>query len=62
MDEEKLKGIEDWLTPMTRKQTRSFLGFANFYWKFIDHYSEHAWPLNDLMKKNKKFEWGSEQK
>ena len=61
MDEEKLKGIKDWLTPMTVKQTRSFLSFTNFYWKFIDHYSEHARLLNDLMKKDKKFKWGSEQ-
>jgi hypothetical protein len=39
------------------KQTRSFLGFGNFYQKFISHYSEIARPLNDLTKKDKKFEW-----
>jgi hypothetical protein len=42
MDKEKLKGIKDWLTPTTIKQTRSFLRFANFYQKFIDHYFEHT--------------------
>jgi RNase H-like domain found in reverse transcriptase len=42
------------------KQTRSFLGFGNFYQKFISHYSELARPLNDLTKKDKKFKWTTE--
>jgi RNase H-like domain found in reverse transcriptase len=42
------------------KQTRSFLGFGNFYRKFISHYSELARPLNDLTKKDKKFKWTTE--
>jgi RNase H-like domain found in reverse transcriptase len=40
-----------------RKETRSFLGFGNLYRKFISHYSKLARPLNDLTKKDKKFEW-----
>jgi RNase H-like domain found in reverse transcriptase/Reverse transcriptase (RNA-dependent DNA polymerase) len=60
MDAVKLGGIRDWPVPTTLKQTRSFLGFGNFYWKFISHYSELAQPLNDLMKKDKKFEWTTE--
>ena len=31
MDPGKLKGIEDWPTPITVKQVRGFLGFRNFY-------------------------------
>jgi hypothetical protein len=57
MDAVKLGGIRDWPVPTTLKQTRSFLGFGNFYRKFISHYSELARPLNDLIKKDKKFEW-----
>jgi RNase H-like domain found in reverse transcriptase/Reverse transcriptase (RNA-dependent DNA polymerase) len=57
MDAVKLGGIVDWPILTTLKQTRSFLGFGNFYRKFISHYSELAWPLNDLTKKDKKFEW-----
>jgi Reverse transcriptase (RNA-dependent DNA polymerase)/RNase H-like domain found in reverse transcriptase len=57
MDAVKLGGIRDWPVPTTLKQTQSFLGFGNFYQKFISHYSKLAWPLNDLMKKDKKFEW-----
>jgi RNase H-like domain found in reverse transcriptase len=59
MDAVKLGGIRDWPVPTMLKQTRSFLGFGNFYRKFISHYSELARPLNDLMKKDKKFEWST---
>jgi RNase H-like domain found in reverse transcriptase len=45
------------VTPTTLKQTQSFLGFGNFYRKFISHYSKLAQPLNNLTKKDKKFEW-----
>ena len=60
MDPIKLAGIQDWPTPSTIKQVRSFLGFGNFYQKFISHYSNIAKPLNDLTKKDKKFEWTNE--
>ena len=59
MDPIKLAGIRDWPTPSTEKQVRSFLGFGNFYQKFISHYSDIAKPLNDLTKKDKKFEWNN---
>jgi hypothetical protein len=60
MDAVKLGGIRDWPVPTKLKQTWSFLGFGNFYRKFISHYSELARPLNDLTKKDKEFEWSTE--
>ena len=42
------------------KQVRSFLGFGNFYQKYISHHSDIAKPLNNLTKKDKKFEWTNE--
>jgi RNase H-like domain found in reverse transcriptase len=60
MDLVKLGGIRDWPTPVTVKQVWLFLGFGNFYQKFISHYSDLAQPLNYLTKKDKKFEWTSE--
>jgi hypothetical protein len=42
IDTVKLGGIRDWPVPTTLKQPQSFLGFGNFYWKFISHYSELA--------------------
>ena len=60
MDAGKLKGIRDWPTPTTVKEVRGFLGFGNFYQRFIRHYSNIAKPLNDLMKKNQLFNWTAE--
>ena len=57
MDSGKLKGIRDWPTPTTVKQTRGFLGFGNFYRQFIKGFSKLARPLNNLLKKDRKFEW-----
>ena len=57
MDPGKLAGIRDWPAPTTVKQTRGFLGFGNFYRRFIRNFSEIARPLNDLLKKDHKFEW-----
>ena len=57
MDPVKLKGIEQWTTPTTIKQVWSFLGFGNYYRKFIKDYGNLMKPLNELLKKDKKFEW-----
>ena len=57
MDPGKLKGIRDWPTPTTVKETWGFLWFGNFYQWFIWHFSELAKPLNDLLKKDQTFEW-----
>ena len=37
-----------------------FLGFGNFYRHFIRGFSEIAWPLYELLKKDRKFEWTTE--
>jgi hypothetical protein len=57
MDPVKLKGIADWPTPTTVKQIRSFLGFGNYYRRFIQGYGDLTKPLNELLKKDEKFEW-----
>ena len=60
MDPVKVKGILDWPEPTTVKDVRSFLGFGNFYRRFIDHFSEIARPLNALTKKDARWEWTTE--
>ncbi|KAF8690983.1 hypothetical protein AX14_002860 [Amanita brunnescens Koide BX004] len=60
MDPIKLSGIRGWPPPMTVKQTQSFLGFGNFYQKFISGFTHIAQPLHVLMKKNKIWEWTKE--
>jgi hypothetical protein len=53
MDPAKLKGILDWPAPKTVKEVRSFLGFENFYRRFVKGFFHLAHPLNDLLKKVK---------
>src|ERR1700734_2772882 len=60
MDRGKLRGIQEWPTPTTVKQVRAFLGFGNFYRRFIRKFSDIAGPLNDLLKKDKTFDWTKE--
>jgi len=60
MDPTKLTGIKDWIPLKTVKGIRSFVGFGNFYRKFISNYVEITKPLNKLTKKTKIFEWSQE--
>ena len=60
MNTSKLKGIQDWPIPSTVKQVRGFLGFGNFYHQFIWNFSNIAHLLNDLLKKDKRFDWTQE--
>uniref|UniRef100_A0A0W0FLS1 Reverse transcriptase/retrotransposon-derived protein RNase H-like domain-containing protein n=1 Tax=Moniliophthora roreri TaxID=221103 RepID=A0A0W0FLS1_MONRR len=60
MDPIKLAGIAEWEPPQTVKGVRAFLGFGNFYRKFIGKYAQLTRPLNDLLQKNRKFEWTRE--
>jgi len=39
--------------PTKIKEVESFLGFANFYQRFIQNFSHMAKPLNDLKGKMK---------
>ena len=57
MDPVKLDGIANWPMPTKVKDVRSFLGFANFYRRFIPDYSNVARPLLDLTKKNLPWNW-----
>jgi hypothetical protein len=52
MDPAKIEGLLDWPEPRTVRQLRSFLGFGNFYRKFIRGCSDLAKPLNNLLKKD----------
>ncbi|QRW12425.1 Retrotransposable element Tf2 protein [Ceratobasidium sp. AG-Ba] len=60
MEEEKIKAIMEWSAPRKIKEVQAFLGFVNFYRRFIAKFSKIARPLHDLTKKDTKFEWTQE--
>src|SRR6266436_984925 len=47
------------MDPMKVKEVQSFLGFVNFYWKFIHNFSNIACPLYALTYKTQQWVWGS---
>jgi hypothetical protein len=61
MDPAKVRSILDWPIPTSIKGVQSFLGFANFYRRFIQDYSKVANPLTSLIKKDLPFKWGEPQ-
>ena len=56
IEQEKIKAVKEWKTSIKTKDVESFLGFANFYRRFIQNFSHTAKPLNKL-KGKKKWEW-----
>ena len=50
MDPERVKTIENWPRPKNIYDVQVFLGFVNFYRRFIEGYSHIARPLSDLLK------------
>lgn len=56
MDPSKLTSILQWDYPKSKRDIQVFLGFANFYRRFIKDYSLIAKPLTDSLKDSERFE------
>ena len=59
MEQEEIKVAKEWKTPMKVKDVESFLGFANFYRRFIQNFSHMARLLNEL-KGKEEWTWNEE--
>uniref|UniRef100_A0A8C1TGE2 Gypsy retrotransposon integrase-like protein 1 n=1 Tax=Cyprinus carpio TaxID=7962 RepID=A0A8C1TGE2_CYPCA len=57
MDPDKVKAVIDWPSPDSRKALQRFLGFANFYRRFIRNFSQLASPLTALTSPGTPFRW-----
>ena len=55
MDSVKTAVIKDWPTPKNVIEIQEFMGFTNFYRKFIRGYSGVSVLFTDLTKKDKTF-------
>nr|GEX60006.1 reverse transcriptase domain-containing protein [Tanacetum cinerariifolium] len=58
----RVEAIRNWSTPTTPTKVRQFLGLAGYYRRFIEGFSLISKPLSKLTQKNKKYEWGMEEK
>ena len=61
MDPKKVQAIQDWPIPRNITEIQKFMGFANFYRRFIKSYSDITTLLTDLTKKNRPFTWIKER-
>ena len=62
MASDKIKVIQDWPEPRKVKDVQSFLGFANFYRRFIYNFSDIVIPLTRLTRKNTTFTFGEKER
>src|SRR4051794_41906437 len=60
MDLGKVRVVREWTPCKDLHDVRAFLGFANFYRRFIRGYSGIVRPLTALTQKGVKFKWSEE--
>lgn len=48
--DEQIKIIKDWLKPKSVQYIQVFIGFANFYWYFIQSFNKISAPLISILK------------
>jgi hypothetical protein len=61
MHPKKIGAMQDGEPPSNLKDVRAFLGFANFYCRFVRNYSCIVQPLTFLTRKGIPFAWSTEQ-
>ncbi len=61
MDPVKVQGVNGWKHPKNLKELRGWMGFINFYRRFIEGFSKIARVLNELTKKGVPWEWTDER-
>jgi len=57
MDLVKVAGVREWPTPENKTDIQAFLGFVNFYQRFIRDFSAKARPLFDLTRSEQAWTW-----
>ena len=57
--EEKVKAIQDFPVPTTKKELLRFLGMAGYYREFCPNFASVSVPLTDLLKADVKYVWSS---
>jgi len=61
MDPVKVARVRDWPTPENRTDVQAFIGFVNFYRRFIRDFSTIARPLFDLTHSDQAWNWDAKE-
>jgi len=61
MQKEKVERVLNWPAPRNVKEVQKFLGFANYYRRFIKNFARIVAPLHILVRKEQKWKWEKEQ-
>ena len=59
MDPSKTEAVNSWPVPTCVKDIQTFIGFANFYRRFIKGFSAIVAPITRLLRKDTKWNWDS---
>ena len=57
MNPQKVQAVVNWETPICVKDIQTFIGFANFYWRFVQEFSKVVASLIALVRKDVLFKW-----
>ncbi|GFQ82221.1 retrovirus-related Pol polyprotein from transposon 297 [Trichonephila clavata] len=57
----KARAVQNFPVPKNIRDVRSFLGLCSYYRRFIKDFCLKAQPLQELLKNDSKFTWGSDQ-
>jgi len=61
MDEENVRAIQEWLTPKSITEVRSFHGLTSFYRRFVKYFSTLTTFLIEIVKNSVEFKWDKEE-
>ena len=61
LEEQKVINVWNWLVPTNLKALKGFIGFCNFYQRFLKNFSIVARPLHELDKKGVIWKWETKQ-
>ena len=61
MDPVKVAGVHEWPVPENQTDVQAFIGFVNFYHRFIQDFSTIARPLFNLTRSDQAWNWGTKE-